>query len=178
MLLELEERRKKLILAPSHVEYIARYSGLRQEFIELFRSTFQTENPKFLLAVADYKKNPRWDSCISIYHLFIREEGGGRLAGGKKHDSNIVVNTEARINIPDSTRRDIEAKMSGRKGQVGGLGDPRIFDAAFMVVVRATNAQYNLKMLVRQFLISHRIDVAADGEFTQFEPTYDVALAP
>lgn len=165
-------------LQPRHVEYIANYSGLRQQFVNLFWASLQTENPRFLLAVVDYKKNPKWDSCISIYHLFIRDAGGGRLEarGRKPADGNIVVTTQTRVNLPESTRLDLEAKMKTRKGQVGGMGDPRIFDAAFMVVVRATNGQYHLRAMVSTFLEDHVIDAASSGKFSHFQAAHDATL--
>ena len=158
-------------LLPRHIEYIANYNGFRQQFIEIFRVSLNLENPKFLLAVVDYKKNPRWDSCISIYHLFIRAEGGGLLDG--KGNPKIKVFTQDRINIPEWVKSDIEAKMRGRKGQVGGLGDPNIFDEAFKVVVRATNAQGNLKDRVSQFLEANHIGSGSYGAFSRFSFTLE-----
>ena len=162
-------------LAPRHLEYIAKYNGLRQQFTELFRSTFQLENPKFLLAVVDYKKNPKWDSCMSIFHLYIREQGGGRLAGG---NGKVVVSTQDRVNLPGSVTLDIQAKMRGRSSQVGGMGDPNIFDDAFSVVVRATNAQHNMKERIGRFIDDHHINAASSGAFSRFNLKFDATLPP
>jgi len=152
-------------LTPAHVEYIAKYSGLREQFINLFKASFNTENGKFLMAVADYKTNPRWDSCMSIYHLFIRETGGGLV--GKPGDKIKVIASE-RVNLPAAVRLDIEAKMKTRKGQVGGLGDPHIYDAAFMVVLRTTAVQKPLDAQISAFIESHHINAATHSEYSRF----------
>jgi hypothetical protein len=156
-------------LGAGHVEYIARYSGLREEFVDLFRPTFDTEHPKFLLAVIDYKKYPRWDSCMSMYHLFIRAVGGGRLVAlNGRADANIIVITESRVNISEAARLDINTKMEARRQQEGGMGDPRIFDAAFGEVLRATNGQLDVRKRVVEFVQSRHIHASASGELSMF----------
>lgn len=162
-------------LMPVHVEYIAKYSGLRQQFINLFQSSLNTENAKFLLAVADYKMNPKWDSCMSIYHLFIREEGGGVVGN---YGDAIRVTASSRINLPSPELKDIKTRMGTRRGQMGGLGDPNIFDDAFKVVLRTTRIQQGLKDRISEFLESHHIAASSAGEFTRFPGMLEVVANP
>jgi hypothetical protein len=154
-------------LQPQHVEYIAKYRGLREPFIALFDAIRMNESAKFLLAVADYKTNPTWDKCMSIYHLYIREAGGGRLGDSGPGAKNYVT-TQERVNLAAPVVKDIETKMSGRKGQVGGLGDPRIFDLAFRAILDLANFQLNFKKALSDFIKGNHIQSGSYGSFTRF----------
>jgi hypothetical protein len=50
-------------------------------FVNLFRPFHTEENPMFLLAVVKFKKNPTWDSLLSVYHKHVRGEA--------QHQANI-----------------------------------------------------------------------------------------
>jgi hypothetical protein len=154
-------------LTARHVEYISGYRGIQEPFIALFEGEHTSENAKFMLAVADYKKNPTWDKCISIYHLYIRETGGGRLGDNGPGARNWVT-TQERVNLAGPVVRDIDAKMSARRGQVGGPGDPRIYDEAFKYILDLSNFQLNFKRKLNDFIQGYGIDTLSRGNFTRF----------
>lgn len=155
-------------LKARHVEYISGYPGLREPFVALFAAAFISENAKFLLAVADYKKNPTWDKCISIYNLYVRAEQPGKIAEAQPGDKGIRVETQARVNIADAAVRDIQTMMSTRRGQVGGAGDPQIFDRAFKIVLDLSNGQVNFRQTLSDFIKGYGIDVLSESNFTRF----------
>lgn len=163
-------------LKARHVEYVSGYPGLREPFIALFNSAFIPESARFMLAVADYKKNPTWDKCMSIYHLYIRpEKPGNNVDEVQPGDPRIKVQTQARVNIAGSVVRDIESKMSTRRGQVGGLGDRDIFDEPFGIVLNLSNNHSpGFKEKLSNFIKGYGIEVLSEANFTRFPQLADV----
>jgi hypothetical protein len=93
-------------------------------FTALFKPFFIDEEPMFLLSVIRYKRNPTWDSCLSIYLKHIRSE------------------SDKQANIPSAAKTEIESyikfwsdKQKGLDGQGVklhmGPAKADIFDLAF-----------------------------------------------
>ena len=103
-------------------------------FVNLFKPFFCEEQPMFLLAVVKYKKNPTWDSLLSVYH---------------KH---ISTKSKLEANIPSATRNEIDNyvkfwgdsqkafKDQGVNLHVGKVPSD-VFDGAFAKVMGMFDSQ-------------------------------------
>jgi len=111
-------------------------------FVNLFKPFFCEEQPMFLLAVVKYKKNPTWDSLLSVY---------------QKH---ISTKSKLEANIPAPARSGIENyvkfwgdnqkafKQQGVNLHIGAVAAD-VFDAAFEKVMLMFDSQLDTNMQQR-----------------------------
>lgn len=108
---------------------------LKQLFLQKFLPYYDGENPKFLFAVLHYRRNPRMDEFVRIYHQYVK------------------VDAPDQVNIPASMREPLDVFIATyEKNQtVAATPGPRYekplpapankFDDSFAEIFRLMNRQ-------------------------------------
>jgi hypothetical protein len=104
------------------------------QFVSIFQPFFVQENPMFLLAVIRYRRNPTWDSALSIYHMHISEKS--------KFMANISSPSRNEIETYVKTRGDSQKAFASKGVNLHfGAAKPNLFDGAFRDVMTSFSGQ-------------------------------------
>jgi|SRR5262252_4731080 len=147
-----------MALKAKYVEYISRYSTLKQEFLMMGQKYHTEENAMFLFAVIDYKRQPTLDTCYNIYQRYVK-----RVAEKKG-----AVNEDVRrhiywVNLSDGVMNGIDAILATRNL------NPNIYDGAFREIVQMLDKQrgpYGDDIVA--FVKKYGLEVMAANTFTLF----------
>jgi len=98
------------------------------QFVSIFAPLFLQENPMFLLAVVRYRHNPTWDSCLSLYQLYISDKS--------QWQTNIAGASRQEIETYIKSRSDSQKAFSGAGVNLHfGAANKNLFDKAFKDVL-------------------------------------------
>lgn len=117
-----------MVLTEALLTRIERDLHVGPQFVASFEPLFLQENPMFLLAVIRYKYNPTWDSCLSLYNLYINEKS--------KWQINIASPSRQEIMNYIKGRSDSQKAFSGAGVNLHfGAANVNVFNKAFSDVL-------------------------------------------